>query len=109
MAEVRAVVPDPGSEWKAGMFVGARIHLGDTGEVLSVSAGAVHRFGGSPFVFVEVGDGLYEVRRVDLAGTHGGRAFVAAGLSGDDRVVTSRSFLVKSEFQKSRLGAGCVD
>jgi cobalt-zinc-cadmium efflux system membrane fusion protein len=109
MAEVRAVIPDPGGLWKAGMFVSASILLDTTGDALSVSAGSVHRFGGLPFVFVEVGDGLYEVRRIDLLGANGDRAYVAAGLTADERVVTSRSFLVKSEFQKSRLGAGCVD
>jgi len=30
-------------------------------------------------------------------------------LSGNEQVVTKQSYLVKSEFQKSRLGAGCVD
>jgi len=109
MAEIRAVVPNPDRSWKAGTFVDARIHTGGGGDGLAVPAGAVHRFGGLPFVFVDAGGGLYEVRRVDLAGRAGDRAVVADGLRPGERVVTSQSFLVKSEFQKSRLGAGCVD
>jgi cobalt-zinc-cadmium efflux system membrane fusion protein len=109
MAEVRATIDNPTRGWKAGMFVNAQIQTGATAAGLAVPTGAVHRFGGHPFVFVEAGDGLYEVRRVDLSGRAGGLAFVSAGLSGDDLVVTAQSFLVKSEFQKSRLGAGCVD
>lgn len=109
MAEMRATIENPSRDWKAGMFVNVRIEVGAGGEELAVPADAVHRFGGQPFVFVEKGKGLYEVRRIDVAGRAGNRAFVAAGLSDDDRVVTAQSFLVKSEFQKSRLGAGCVD
>jgi cobalt-zinc-cadmium efflux system membrane fusion protein len=108
MAEVRATIDNPARDWKAGMFVNARIRTGVTGDGFAVPSDAVHTFGGLPFVFVDAGQGLYEVRRVALAGRSGGRSFVAAGLVADDRVVTAQSFLVKSEFQKSRLGAGCV-
>ena len=116
MARVRAAIPNRDGRWKAGMFVDARVDVGGGAvPTLAVPAGAVHRFGGHPFVFVDRGEGLYEVRRVDLARQAVGdprfaaHAFVTSGLDVDDRVVTAQSFLVKSEFQKSRLGAGCVD
>jgi len=113
MARVRAAIPNPAGHWKAGMFVDAQVAVGAVGTALSVPRSAVHRFGGEPFVFVDLGDGLYEVRRVQLASlpgrSAGDRAVVRAGLVGEEQVVTARSFLVKSEFQKSRLGAGCVD
>jgi cobalt-zinc-cadmium efflux system membrane fusion protein len=109
MVEIRAEVPNPGRDWRAGMFVSVNIHAGGSGDGLLVARDSVHRFGGMPFVFIEVSDGLYEVRRVDLAGEVGANAIVSAGLAGGERVVTQGSFLVKSEFQKSRLGAGCVD
>ena len=109
MVQVRVEVPDPRREWKAGMFVDARISV-DTGALgFLVDDDAIHRFDGNPFVFIRVSDDLYEVRRVALAGVAGRRAVIGAGLDGSEQVVTARSFLVKSEFQKSRLGAGCVD
>jgi cobalt-zinc-cadmium efflux system membrane fusion protein len=108
MAEMRATIINPSRAWKAGMFVDVRIELGVHGDELTIPSDAIHRFGGQPFVFVDLGDGLYAVRRIQLAGRSGNRAFVAAGISDDDRIVTAQSFLVKSEFQKSRLGAGCV-
>lgn len=113
MARVRAVIPNPEGRWKAGMFVDAQIQVGSTGSALTVPQGAVHRFGGEPFVFVDLGDGLYEVRRIELVSVGGrgvgDRAVIRDGLGSDEQIVVARSFLVKSEFQKSRLGAGCVD
>ena len=117
-ALVRAAIANPAGQWKAGMFVDVRITIGAQTDALAIPSGAVHYFGNEPFVFVDLTDGLYEVRRVDLARSAPAqrgalpdqeRAFVIAGLALHDRVVTERSFLVKSEFQKSRLGAGCVD
>jgi len=117
MGRVRAAIPNLEGRWKAGMFVDARVETAAAGRAHTVPVGAVHRFGGHPFVFVDRGEGLYEVRRVELfsrdgsgtRGEHTDHALVLSGLTGDERIVTARSFLVKSEFQKSRLGAGCVD
>lgn len=116
-AVMRATIANPEGRWKAGMFVDVRIATGAPQDALAVPSDAVHYFGGLPFVFVDLSEGLYEVRRVELSGTSpsGGATvarphlFVTAGLSMHERVVTEQSFLVKSEFQKSRLGAGCVD
>lgn len=117
-AQVRATIRNPEGRWKAHMFVDVEISTGAAGAALAVPEGAIHYFGGAPFVFVDLDDGLYEVRRVDLAPRAPGRdprstmpaqGFVIAGLAMHERVVTEQSFLVKSEFQKSRLGAGCVD
>lgn len=117
-ALVRATIANPDGRWKAGMFVDVRISTGAPRDALAVPTHAVHHFGGVPFVFVDLSEGLYEVRRVELSGTpprsnhttnDQAHIFVTAGLSMHELVVTERSFLVKSEFQKSRLGAGCVD
>jgi cobalt-zinc-cadmium efflux system membrane fusion protein len=53
---------------------------------------------------------LFAVRRVAL-GPPGvaGTVAVLAGLTESDAVVTRGSFTMKTEFLKSRLGAGCVD
>jgi membrane fusion protein, heavy metal efflux system len=109
MVQIRAVVPNPNKTLRAGTFIEARVHTGGNNHAVLVSPDAVYRFGGKPFVFLELAPDLYEVRRVDLAGEASGAVAVVAGLRPGDRVVSRQSYLVKSEFQKSRLGAGCVD
>lgn len=109
MAQVRAEVENPGGSLRAGMFVDATIDLGENVASLLVPRDTVHRFGGHPFVFVRLAGDLYELRRVETAPASHDLMAVTAGLTERDRVAVERSYLLKSEFQKSRLGAGCVD
>ena len=109
MAEVRAELPNPDLLLRAGMFVDAQITLGESASSFLVDRDAVHRFGGKPFVFVRLEADLYELRRVELGPQAEGFVAVTAGLERGDLVANVQSYLLKSEFQKSRLGAGCVD
>jgi cobalt-zinc-cadmium efflux system membrane fusion protein len=109
MAEVRAEIPNSDLLLRAGMFVDARIALGESASSFLVDRDAVHRFGGNPFVFVRLEVDLYELRRVEIGPQVNGYIAVTAGLKSDDLVANVQSYLLKSEFQKSRLGAGCVD
>jgi len=109
MARVRAEVPNPSRVLRAGMFVTARIATGDDRSALSIDRDSVYLIDGRNFVFVKLSDDLYELRRVETRPASAGRVALLAGLDAGEAVVTERSYLVKSEFQKSRLGAGCVD
>jgi len=109
LARVRAVFPNPRRALKAGTYVEAEVGLGSRDGVVPVGRDDVHRFGGKPFVFLELEPDLYEVRRVETEGSVDDRLLVVAGLDPGDRLVVRESYLVKSEFQRSRLGAGCVD
>ncbi len=108
MAEVRAEVPNPDESLRAGMFVDASIVVEESPASLLVPRDAVFSFGGEPFVFVRLESDLYELRRVQTGSASGELAVVTAGLSEGDLVAVEQSYLLKSEFQKSRLGAGCV-
>jgi len=91
------------------MFVDANIIVGESAVSLLLPRDTVHRFGGNPFVFVRLSGDLYELRRVETRTASRGLTAVTAGLSERDLVAVEQSYLLKSEFQKSRLGAGCVD
>jgi cobalt-zinc-cadmium efflux system membrane fusion protein len=109
MAEVIAVVDNPDATLRAGMFVDASIIVGESSASLLVPRDTVHRFGGKPFVFVRLTGDLYELRRVETIAASGDLTAVTAGLAGRELVAVEQSYFLKSEFQKSRLGAGCVD
>lgn len=111
MLKGRAVVSNPGSRLKHGMFGQVRIMPERLLAGLYVPAESLHRFGPDQagFVFTKVSDDLFEVRRVDVGGRNGEHVEILAGLLPEDQVVAAHSFTVKSEFLKARLGAGCVD
>ncbi len=108
MVHARAVVPNDGT-LKAGLFGEARIVLGEAEQSLRVPRDSVQRFERQPFVFVKIEDDLYELRRVSIADKSDDGVEIIAGLEPDEPVVVSGTFIVMSEFLKSRLGAGCVD
>lgn len=109
MADVRVEVSNPDRLLRAGMFVDARVFFEQKASSIVVQRDAVHYFGGKPFVFVKIDDDLYELRRVEVGSRDNGHIPIFQGLASEDLIVTAQSYLVKSEFQKSRLGAGCVD
>lgn len=107
--EVRVEIPNREHALRAGTFVSARVSAGEDRSQTSIDRDSIHRIDGRDFVFVRLSDDLYELRRVEARPAAGDRVAVIAGLHAGDRVVTKRSYLVKSELQKSRMGAGCVD
>lgn len=109
MVRARALVTDGAGMIKTGMFGEARIRTGDTRPAAIVPRDAVQRHEGGAFVFVRDEPDLFALRRVALGEASGDEIAVVAGLEPGDPVVTEGSFIVMSEFLKSRLGAGCVD
>jgi cobalt-zinc-cadmium efflux system membrane fusion protein len=109
MVRARALVTDDAGVVKTGLYGNARILTGQSQPATIVPREAVQRHENAPFVFVRNSDDLYSLRRVAVGSTRGDSVEVIAGLDQSDEVVTTGSFIVMSEFLKSRLGAGCAD
>lgn len=110
MVRARATVKNDRGILRHGMFTEVSAMIGGTSNSLLVPGEAVHEIDGSPFVFVRQEPDLFAVRRVDVGPrTVSGTIAILAGLTETESVVTGGSFTMKTEFLKSRLGAGCVD
>lgn len=111
MVRARASVPNDRGVLRHGMFAEVRAGLEAPAETLVVPGEAVQDIDGLAFVFVKAEPDLYEARRVEVgpAPAGGGRVAVSEGLDPADEVVVAGGFTMKTEFLKSRLGAGCVD
>lgn len=110
MVRARATVPNPDGTLRHGMFAQVSASLEAPRETMQVPAEAVQNIDGSPFVFVRAEPDLFALRRVELGpGSASGTASVLTGLNEDDSIVTGGGFTMRTEFLKSRLGAGCVD
>jgi RND family efflux transporter MFP subunit len=101
-AQVRIEVPNLDLRLKLGMFVDVNIESGGADEALAVPKAAVQSIGDERIVFVPVGPGRFQVRRVMLGEESGDQIRVINGLMADDQVVTEGSFFLKAELGRKR-------
>jgi cobalt-zinc-cadmium efflux system membrane fusion protein len=109
MVQARAEIANPDGALRAGTFGRARILVGKNDGAVTVPRSAIQAVEGRPFAFVRLEDDLFEARPVELGAQLDGRVEVLAGVAADEEVVVDNAFLVKSQLQISRLGAGCTD
>lgn len=109
--QARAVVKSPPVALRKGIYGEALIHLKESSPALSVPKGSIQTIDGVPFVFVRTEPELYAATRVEVAqgSEEDHTTAIASGLSASDRIVSKGSYILRSEFLKSLLGAGCVD
>nr|WP_320132045.1 efflux RND transporter periplasmic adaptor subunit [uncultured Holophaga sp.] len=100
-ARVRIEVPNPKGELKPEMFGDVTLETG-TRKALTVPLDAVLDAGQSKVVFVALGEGHFEPRKVTVGATGGERIEITSGLKPGEEVVVRANFLVDSE---SRLKA----
>lgn len=104
--KVRVVLANTDGALKPGMF--AKVILaGSTGEPREgtyVPAAAIQRDGEGSIAFVPVGDTEFQLREVELGVRNGDWVEVTKGLTVGERVVTTGSFLLKSEARRESFG-----
>ncbi|MFA6240980.1 MAG: efflux RND transporter periplasmic adaptor subunit [Candidatus Hydrogenedentales bacterium] len=109
MVQARAVIANPEGLLKDGLFGRATIAGLVKEDEVTVPASAVQDVDGRQVVFRRIEDDLYETRLVEAGPAVDGRITILAGLALEDEIVTEGSNIMKSEFLKERLGAGCAE
>jgi cobalt-zinc-cadmium efflux system membrane fusion protein len=114
-ARARVALSNDDLTLRANMFGTARIAVGAAGSTVLVPRSAVQQTGAVLLVFVPLGEGVYETRRV-TPGPQGLRPVtgsdlveLVAGVAVGEAVVTTGSFLLKTETRKDAIGAGCCE
>jgi cobalt-zinc-cadmium efflux system membrane fusion protein len=108
LVDARAVVPNEEGLLRDGMFGEATPVAGSVAAGWSVPEAAVQQIEGRDVVFAHLADDLFEARVVESGRGADPRTVVLAGVNGDDRIAVSGSYILKSEFLKSKFGAGCA-
>jgi membrane fusion protein, copper/silver efflux system len=94
--KVRLQFPNPGFKLKPDMWANVTLKI-DYGPRLSIPAGAVLDSGIEQIVFVALGDGYFEPRKIQLGAQVDDRYIVLSGLKRGEKIVTSGNFLIDSE------------
>lgn len=109
MARARAEFVNPDCLLKDKMFATARILTRQAEGAMLVPPSAIQHVEGKPFVFVKLGQDLFDARAVQLGARFNGRQEVLAGLESQEQIAVSHAFAIKSAMLMSCLGAGCAD
>jgi len=105
----RASLPNPDGRLRANAYVRARIGSALPDSAVLVPRSAVQDAKGARVVFVPVSDLEFVTRRVEVGPAAGDLVAVVDGLAAGEAVVTTGSFLLKTETLKGSIGAGCCE
>jgi cobalt-zinc-cadmium efflux system membrane fusion protein len=94
---------------RANMYAQARVVTGASRTSVVVPRNAVQRAKDVHLVFVRLTATEYETRRVQLGAADAETIEVVKGLRAGEDVVTTGSFLLKTETLKDSIGAGCCE
>jgi cobalt-zinc-cadmium efflux system membrane fusion protein len=110
-AKARVVLPNPDGVLRANLYGEARIRVTARKDAVVVPREAVQQARGATLVFVRLAENEYETRRVEAgpADAEGLLVALADGVAVGEDVVTTGSFLLKTETLKDAIGAGCCE
>jgi RND family efflux transporter MFP subunit len=90
-------LPNPGEEIRAEMYANVTFDVPSASGVLTVPEEAVLRTGERNAIVLDLGEGTFQVREVELGANGNGLWEIREGISEGDRVVVSAQFLIDSE------------
>lgn len=108
-AKARAELSNREGHLRANMYAKARIVDDRNAASVLVPRAAVQEAKGVQLVFVQLAADAFEARRVKTTPADNNMVAIASDLRPGERVVTTGSFLLKTETLKESIGAGCCE
>ena len=105
----RALLQNRDGMLRANMFAKARVIDHANAASVLVPRAAVQDAKGVQIVFVQLAPDAFEARRVRTVPADNNMVAVTSDIRSGDRVVTTGSFLLKTETLKESIGAGCCE
>jgi cobalt-zinc-cadmium efflux system membrane fusion protein len=105
-AKARVEIPNPQRKLKPGMFATVRLRVQaapGSVRVIAIPSPAIQQVEGQSSVFVKLDAMTFAKRKVKLGSTLENLVEVTDGLRGDEELVTTGSFLLKSELLKEQV------
>lgn len=105
-AKARVEIPNPQRTLKLGMFATVRLRAqvaDKTTKVLAIPSSAIQQIDGVPSVFIKLDAVTFARQKVKLGLTSGDLVEVTEGLRGDEDLVTTGGFTLKSELLKEQM------
>jgi cobalt-zinc-cadmium efflux system membrane fusion protein len=103
---VRATLPNPDGRLKPEMFATITLGQSDPHSITVVPRDAIQVVDGREVVFIEVAPGRFRAQPVSAGAESDAGVEIREGLSDNDRIVASGSFVLKSELMNARGEGG---
>jgi RND family efflux transporter MFP subunit len=103
MVQVRCQTSNAGQRLKPEMYANICFSFDRGGEGILIPLTAVHEVRGSQIVFTPKTESQFQIRQIQLGRQAGNQVEVISGLKPGEKVVTSGSFLLKSEVLKQEM------
>jgi cobalt-zinc-cadmium efflux system membrane fusion protein len=97
---VRVTLDNADGRWTPGQFIEGRVAVSAIDAPLVILRSALQTFRDWEVAFVNVGD-VYEFRPLELGRSDAERVEVLGGLQAGDRYVSTNSYLIKADIEKS--------
>ncbi len=98
--KVRVLLDNRDGRWTPGQFVEGLVTVSATDVPVAIPRQALQTFRDWEVAFINVGD-TYEIRPLELGRSDGEHVEVLDGLKPGDRYVTTNSYLIKADIEKS--------
>jgi cobalt-zinc-cadmium efflux system membrane fusion protein len=108
-AKARARITTKDPALRANMFARATVFTNPSQATVLVPRAAVQEAKGVHLVFVRLSEDVFETRRVEAMPVDGEMVAINSGLKPGEPVVTTGSFLLKTETLKGSIGTGCCE
>jgi len=108
-AKARARITTKDPALRANMFARATVFTNPSQATVLVPRAALQEAKGVHLVFVRMSEDQFETRRVEAIPADGEMVAINRGLKPGEPVVTTGSFLLKTETLKGSIGTGCCE
>lgn len=105
----RAEIKNPLGKLRDGQFARAKLALKPPSGVVSVPGESLQQFKSASVVFVRTAEADYRPVEVALWRREEATAWVSGSLKPGEHVVTTGAFLLRTELDRSGIGAGCCE
>ncbi|MHB8972714.1 MAG: efflux RND transporter periplasmic adaptor subunit [Pirellulaceae bacterium] len=103
-ADMRAIAQNPEGLLKPGLFVELQLPAQAVPDMFQLPSSAIQEHEGKKFVFVQIGDSLFERRDIRVGRTSDDAAEITAGVKEGEQVVVEGAFALKSEMLSELIG-----
>ena len=96
-AQIRLEVTNPNQMLKLGMFVDVALNSSGSQEAIVIPKSALQSIGNDQAVFVALGAGQFQMRKLQLGEDAGDSVRVMSGVTAGEKIVTEGSFFLRAE------------